>query len=98
MMNRSYNNCSAARNGCGGAAETALMRKIQEVDFSIYEIVLYLDAYPDCAEALNYYHTLLDMRAMLTAEYEKKFGPLTAFSNVSRSFWDWTKTPWPWQI
>ena len=98
MMNRNYNNAYQGRNGYGCAQDTALLRKIQEIDFSIYEIVLYLDAYPDCAEALNYYHTLLEMRQTLVCEYEKKYGPLTAFSNVSHSSWDWTKTPWPWQI
>ena len=78
--------------------ESKLLRKIQEVDFSLYETVLYLDAYPDCAEALNYYHSLLNTRETLAAEYQKKYGPLTAFSNTSHSSWDWVKTPWPWQL
>ncbi|MBE6584562.1 MAG: spore coat protein CotJB [Ruminococcaceae bacterium] len=96
-MNRSYNNSPAARNGCSHN-DSVLLRKIQEIDFSLYEVVLYLDAYPNCAEALNYYHSLLDTRAVLVSEYEHKHGPLTAFSNVSKSSWDWTKTPWPWQL
>ena len=82
----------------GCAADNKLLRKIQEIDFSLYETVLYLDAYPDCQEALDYYHSLLNSRDTLVAEYEKKYGPLTAFSNMSHSSWDWTKSPWPWQL
>jgi spore coat protein JB len=84
--------------GNGNAHDDKLIRKMQEIDFSIYETVLYLDAYPNCREALDYYHSLLDAREILAAEYQKKHGPLTAFSNMSKTSWDWTKTPWPWQM
>lgn len=101
-MNRCNLNMGTTRSGCGcgcgSGAEAALLRKIQEIDFSIYDIVLYLDAYPNCAEALAYYHTLLDTRAVLVSEYEHKYGPLTAFSNYNKSAWEWTVTPWPWQM
>ena len=101
-MNRCNLNMGAARQGCSCAhssgAEAALLHKIQQIDFSIYDVILYLDAYPNCAEALTYYHSLLDTRAVLVGEYEHKYGPLTAFSNTNTTAWDWTSTPWPWQI
>ena len=87
-----------SRQGCSCNTANALLLKIQEIDFSIYDVVLYLDAYPNCAEALAYYHTLLDTRAVLVSEYEHKYGPLTAFSNVNKNAWDWISNPWPWQI
>lgn len=90
-MTRNMN--SRNQNGCGGS----LLRKIQEIDFSIYETILYLDAYPHCKEALAYYHTLLSQRKALAAQYERDNGPLTAFGNQSESTWDWVKSPWPWQ-
>ncbi len=94
MMNRNHDR----RGGCGGQYDNALLRKIQEIDFSIYDVVLYLDAYPNCREALNYYHTLLETRKTIVCEYEQKYGPLTAFSNHDRSSWNWTLTAWPWQM
>ena len=94
-MNRCHSNSGCARTACGGG--DALLLKIQQIDFSIYDVVLYLDAYPHCTEALAYYHTLLDTRALLVAEYEHKVGPMTAFSNTNKTAWDWTSTPWPWQ-
>lgn len=74
-----------------------MLRKIQEVDFSLYETVLYLDAYPDCREALSYYHALVSQRKALMAQYEREVGPISAFGNVSQNSWDWIKSPWPWQ-
>ena len=91
MLNRPSPVCNTSQNG------SSLLRKIQEIDFSLYETVLYLDAYPDCAEALAYYHTLLSQRKGVVAQYEREVGPLTAFSNSSRTSWDWIKSPWPWQ-
>lgn len=92
MMNRSMN--SHNQNECGAS----LLRKIQEVDFSLYETILYLDAYPNCREALAYYHTLLSQRNALMAQYQREIGPLSAFGNHSQSSWDWVKAPWPWQM
>ena len=88
-MNRPY--------PCNSSNGSSLLRKIQEIDFSIYETILYLDAYPDCREALAYYHSLLAQRKGVVAQYEREVGPLTAFSNVSQTSWDWVKTPWPWE-
>lgn len=97
-MNRPNFSCNLGC-GCGNnAGGAALLQKIQEIDFSIYETVLYLDAYPECREALAYYHDLLARRAVLVAQYNRDSGPLTAFENLSQSSWDWVKSPWPWQI
>lgn len=83
--------CAPSRN------ESELLHKLSAIDFAIYDTVLYLDAYPECAEALAHYHMLCDARRSLAAEYEKAVGPITAFSNANRSVWEWTATPWPWQ-
>lgn len=93
MMNM---NC----NGCGGNscnAGDSLMKRIQQVEFALYEIVLYLNAYPDSQDALKHYHGLMDMRKALVGEYESKHGPLTMYGNESTSSWDWASTPWPWE-
>ncbi len=85
--------------GCGRAdGDCAKMKKqIQTVDFALYEVILYLDAYPDSGEALNTYHLLLARRQKLVAAYEQTCGPLTAWGNVSTNSWDWVKGPAPWE-
>lgn len=99
-MNRPMNPSNMGCNhGCGGGTNGAsLLRKIQEIDFSLYETVLYLDVYPTCREALAYYHDLHARRLALAAQYEREVGPLTAFQNQSKTSWDWVKSPWPWQM
>lgn len=91
MMNM---NCNGT---CGGGGNDSLMRKLQEVEFAIYELTLYLDAYPESQEALKHYHSLMDTRKTLVAEYQSKHGPLTMYGNESMSSWDWASTPWPWE-
>ena len=88
-------NMNCRRNTDNG---NALMQKLRQVDFAIYDTVLYLDAYPNCRKALAHYHTLLDMQRQLMAEYEATHGPITAFGNMSKTSWDWTETPWPWEL
>lgn len=84
-------------NRCDKCECDALMKKIYAVDFAIQETVLYLNAYPDSCEALNYYNELVCQRKGLVENYEKNCGPLTMYGNMSNSHWDWIKGPWPWQ-
>ncbi len=73
------------------------MEAIRALDFAIQDTVLFLDAYPDCMQALEYYHSLLEQRKCAVDEYEKQYGPLTVYGNKSKNSWDWTETPFPWQ-
>ena len=70
---------------------------LRKLDFCIQETVLYLDAYPDCRQALEYYHKLLEQRKEAMETYEAKCGPITQYGNQSRTSWDWTQKPWPWE-
>ena len=74
-----------------------LLDVLRAVDFALYDTILYLDAYPESKEALEYYHHLREERSALVFEYEKKFGPLTPYDNGSKSEWQWTAEPWPWK-
>lgn len=74
------------------------LEALRALDFAIQDTVLYLDAYPDCVQALEYYHALLEQRKCAMEEYEMQCGPLTVYGNRSKNSWDWTDTPFPWQI
>ncbi len=95
---------SPAKTPCGepaaaqaGAACQKLTEQIRAVDFALYEVILYLDVYPDACDALETYHKLLAQRKALHAEYEAAVGPITAFGNQSTTHWDWMKKPFPWE-
>ena len=79
-------------NGCRN-----LNKRFREVEFAINEVVLYLDAYPDCGEALEYYHRLIEEREMLIKSINIQCGPMTYFGNVSKDTWSWINGPWPWK-
>ena len=70
---------------------------LQALDFAIQETVLYLDAYPNSTEALNYYHRLIKEREDVCNHYESTCGPLTIYGNTSTTSWDWINRPWPWE-
>lgn len=74
-----------------------LANRIKAVDFALYELVLYLDAYPDDRRALSYYAKYKKTAEMLKAEYNQKYGPLTAFENTDPHHWQWVEGPWPWE-
>ena len=82
------------RVGCGNCR--VLMDRLRAVDFALNEIVLYLDAYPTCGEALSLYRQLVTERKQLVEAYETQCGPLTMYGNTNQNAWDWINGPWPW--
>ena len=87
--------CNMAGCGRGGCNER--MKMLQAIDFALQETVLYLDAYPENQQALDYYHQLLAQRAELMEAYESNCAPITMYGNKSRTSWDWVLGPWPWE-
>lgn len=73
-----------------------LLRKIQEVGFLMVECELYLDGYPECKSALDYYKELSEKYKNLLAEYEGEYAPIR-HENIIGEKWSWVDTPWPWQ-
>jgi spore coat protein JB len=77
--------------------QNKLLKRIQALDFALYEVILYLDAYPTDKRALAYYQKCKRMAEELKAEYQCKHGPLTAFTNNDPNKWQWIDGPWPWE-
>ena len=73
-----------------------LLKSVQMADFELIEANLYLDAYPYCKKALEYFYTARERANYLRKEYEEKYGPLTANANMG-SEWNWIDSPWPWK-
>lgn len=75
----------------------ALKSRLQQLEFAIDEVVLYLDAYPECSKALDYYHRLIDERNQIVTVINTQCGPMTHLDNVSTDTWQWINGPWPWK-
>ncbi len=75
-----------------------MLKKLMEARFSLLEITLYLDTHPSDREALAAFGDYREKYLVSRREFEKKFGPLTPFSeNPSETSWCWVNDPWPWQ-
>ncbi len=80
------------KNECKG-----LLEKLCEIEFSLIDTVLYLDAYPHSGEALAYYKKLKAEREELIRTLSMSYGkPMTMFDNCGDT-WSWTEGPWPWE-
>ena len=74
-----------------------LLRRIQAEDFALYEVTLYLDAYPTNKKALAFYAEHRAALQALKAAYMQTYGPWTIYDNNSTTEWQWYRGPWPWE-
>ena len=84
-------------NAPTATARAELLRRMQAEDFALYEVALYLDAYPTNKKALAYYQEHRAVLQSLKAAYMQQYGPLTLYENEGRDEWQWIKGPWPWE-
>ena len=104
MGNRvsSCNNCNSCNpvprgNNCNSKEVKALIKKLQAVDFSMVDTILYLDVYPHCQKAMSYYHELHAQHDKLIAKLSELGVPMNNMS-VHSDNWNWTDSPWPWEL
>ena len=74
----------------------ALQKRLQKVSFALVEVVLYLDAYPNCERAKKYYKELASEYHTLISTLAKMGVPTSSMS-VQGNEWTWIKGPWPWE-
>ncbi len=76
-----------------------LLRRLQETEFALVELQLYLDTHPHDQRALMQFNDLSARLKQLAHMYERKFGPLFQYGwSSSPQRWWWIATPWPWEI
>ncbi len=73
-----------------------LLRQIQEYDFAVNELTLYLDSHPTDAKAIEKHAAWAKDLDLLKLAYTKEFGPLTACDGSKHGSWNWVNDPWPW--
>lgn len=74
-----------------------LMCKLQGLDFSIADTLLYLDAYPDCGKAKEYLARLFSEReGVRGALREAGCPPITQYDENGKKY-RWVDGPWPWE-
>ena len=76
-----------------------MLTQLQEVDFVLVELNLYLDTHPDDLSVIDQYNWYAKERDKLRRQYEEQFGPLTHFGHSFNQYpGGWNEGPWPWEI
>ena len=74
---------------------------LQQIDFALVELTLYLDTHPNDPDALSQFNQLSEERKEVAEIFESAYGPLLQYghsSNPSPDKWEWSESPWPWQV
>ena len=72
-----------------------LLKQIQEYEFAITDLALYLDTHPTDPKALFLHRRYCIESKELKDKYQKMYGPLTI--NCPCNKWKWIDEPWPWE-
>ena len=74
-----------------------LMRRLQALQFSMYDLALFLDTHPSNAEALRRYRELSARQETVKQQYEASYGALTHEGAADGERWSYVDTPFPWE-
>lgn len=79
--------------------QAQMLREIQALEFAAIELTLYLDTHPNEKEPLNDYRMVSERLNQLKAQYERMYGPLSAYGFSPTEYpWRWIESPWPWEV
>ncbi len=73
-----------------------LLEHLSAASFATVDLQLYMDTHPDDKEALAKLNKYLDETAALTAEYTRRYGPLSPQDIYGDTSFEWVNSPWPW--
>ena len=91
-------NGNTTTTGTAEMERAAALRKLQQLNFAMIELALYLNNQPKCEEALTLYDKVRCMYADAKVRFEECFGPLTYEGvNTRKDGWSWIAGPWPWE-
>lgn len=80
-------------------SRVSMLRELQELEFALVELNLYLDTHPNDNKALSTFNNLAAHLAKAKKNYEARYGPLINFGHSGPvSTWNWIDEPWPWEI
>lgn len=76
-----------------------MLKKVQQLNFVLIDLNLYLNTQPDSPAALALFSKYQELYRQALMEFEEKFGPVTYSGiNAERDGWSWIQKPWPWEV
>lgn len=80
-----------------GNEREELLLNLNQMQFAMHELNLYLDLYPTDRVMLNTFNKFLISYNRLLDDYQNKYGPLFVTGNESVLRWAWDDEPAPWE-
>ena len=78
--------------------QAEILTYIDALCFALQDLNLYLDIYPEDKKAMELYKYYLKQNNEYLNVYQEKYGPITTcYENINTNYWDWIKSPWPWE-
>lgn len=74
------------------------LRRVQETDFVLDDVGLFLDTHPTNQAALNFFRQYQQEHTEAVADFESQFGPLVSEDTDTTQGWTWVQGPWPWEV
>ena len=78
------------------ANQEKALKEVMAIKFTAIDLNLYLNTHPCDQRALLLFNNTVGRARMLTDNYERMYGPLTA-SSANSYPWQWINSPWPWE-
>ncbi|MGM1047913.1 spore coat protein JB [Paenibacillus uliginis N3/975] len=76
-----------------------LLEQLQAIDFVLLELNLFLNTHPNDLKSIEQYNKLAQERMILARQFQDLYGPLMNFGHsYTRYPFQWSETPWPWQV
>jgi spore coat protein JB len=77
--------------------QQAMLRDIQQCQFTVLDLALFLDTHPNDPVALYRHKQYSVYLRKLTQAYEALYGPTCDYSVETSETWRYINGPWPWE-
>lgn len=74
-----------------------MLNDIGIVDFTLVDLMLYLDTHPTCKEAMEYFNHYAKVKNKMMKEFSMLYFPLTKDLAESTTEWRLGNAPLPWE-
>lgn len=83
-----------------GTDKSKMLLEIQQLDFAVTELNLFLDTHPNDEEALNMFVKTAAAAKSLRHDYVSKYGPVCVTDSADKVPFEWVDSSynWPWQM
>lgn len=76
-----------------------LLLEVQKYSFAMWDLNLFLNTHPTDRNAMKLYDTYKTSYKEALIKYESKYcGLVVNDSKTNEGYWEWNKSPWPWEV